>query len=148
MRQSLKPALDVVYAGTSAAIVYSVVNHLNIRGNLYTKPRSVRLIMYSLVVSFFSTTYFMLKDLTTVLFEKRIDNELINKSPIFVEGGKEFYTKMIERNKTLREVMGKRGEKMYTALGNENTYIRSKHIPLVQRKAFFDEKLSGVTLKV
>lgn len=148
MRESLKPGLDVVYAGISTAATYSVANHLNVRGNLYSKPRSVRLVMYSLVATFFCTSYFMLKDLTTILIEKRIDEELINKSPIFAQGGREYYAKMIERNKVLREIMGTRGEKMYTALGNENTIIRTKHIPLVQRKAFFDEKLAEVTLQM
>lgn len=142
MRQSWKLAFDVIFATTSAALVYGISNHLNTKANLYSKPRSVRLVMYALVTTFFATTYFMLTDGVTVYLEKKNDEDLINKNPIFLEGGRDYYTKLIERNLTLREIMGKKGEKLYTALGNDNTYIRTKHIPPVQRKSFFEQKLS------
>lgn len=142
MRQSWKFAFDVIFATSSASLVYGVSNQLNIKTNLYSKPRSVRLVMYALVTTFFTTTYFMLKDTATIYLEKKIDEDLINKNPIFLEGGRDFYSKIIERNKILREIMGKSGQKLYTALGNENTYLRTKHIPLVQRESYFEHKLS------
>lgn len=147
MRQTLKPILDLVYGFTSACFVYGVTTYLNKKGNLYSKPLYLRLIMYGLVTTFSVTTYFMFKDLTTVFLEKRIDDELKKKDIVFIEGGKEFYSQLIERNKTLREIMGVHGEKLYTALGNENNYLRTKHIPLVQRKAFFEEDAPERTLK-
>lgn len=141
MRQTFKPMLDLMYGTSSAMLTYGVSRYINIKSDLYSKPRTVRLIMYSLITTFFCTTYFMLKDLTNIYLEKSVDKELKKTDSIFVEGGKEFYTKLIDRNKILREILGKKGEKMYTALGNDNSYIRTKHLPLVQRKSFFEEKL-------
>lgn len=146
MRQTYKLALDVSYAATTTAATYCVANELNTRFNLYNLPRSTRFVMYFLVSSFFAATYFMMKDITTITFEKIIDQELIDMNPIFREGGKEFYTKLIERNKILRQIMGTLGERKYTALGNENTLIRTKHLPIVQRKAFFEDTQESVNV--
>lgn len=82
--------------------------------------------------------YFMMKDVSQFTIEKRIDEALKKANPIFEEGGKEYYTKIIERNQALRKLLGKQGEIQYTALGNENHFLRIKHIPLVQRKEFFE----------
>lgn len=146
MRQTWKPVLDILYGTTTAMFAYSISNAINVRSNLYSKPRSIRLIMYCLVAIFSCTTYFMLKDLTNVHLEKSIDEELQKTDLIFIEGGKEFYTKILERNKALREILGSKGERMFTALGNENTYLRTKHMPIVQRKSFFENLLAENSL--
>lgn len=146
MRQTLKPLYETVAATMLAMLTYSYCNHLNIKAKLYTKPRSARLALYSLVGTVCFTMYCMIKDVTTVFFEKSIDEELMKKNPIFIEGGKEYYTQIVERNKILREVMGTKGKKLYTALGNENSLIRTRHIQVVQRKAIFEEASPEIRL--
>lgn len=142
MRQSWKPILDTVYGSSSALLIYGVCCYLNERANMLSKPRSIRFTMYAIVAAFFTTSYFMLKDLSTLKIEKTVDEELVNTDPIFIEGGREFYSKIIERNLTLREILEERGRRLYTALGNENSLLRTKHIPIVQRKSLFEKLLN------
>lgn len=142
MRQTWKPFLDTFYGTSLAILLYGVSKQLNEKFKLLSKPRSVRLVMYSLVTLLCITNYFLLKDLTTVYLEGIIDKQLVEKDLIFAEGGQEYYSKIIETNKILRNILGSKGESLYTALGNENHYIRTKTTPFVQRKAFFEEALS------
>lgn len=97
--------------------------------------------MYGLVGLFGFGVYSFCKDYTQVQYDQSVDKELSEKNPIFVEGGKEFYEKSVSRNIALRKLMGRFGEKQYSALGNENFFIRQKCLPLVTRKSFFEEKL-------
>lgn len=87
----------------------------------------------------------MCKDALQGFYEEKVDRELKALNPVFAEGGKVFYEKLLERNKALRVLMGKEGESTYTVTGNENFFLRQKHLPLVQRKAFFEESASSIS---
>ncbi|XP_050303972.1 transmembrane protein 177 [Anthonomus grandis grandis] len=143
MRDSYKLFFDTFYATASVFLTYAGSVTLNQRLNLYSKPRSLRILGYCLIAFVNTANYVMLKDLTQHIYEEKIDKELKELSPIFAEGGKQFYTQILERNKALRVLMGKEGEAKYTVLGNENFLIRTKHLPLVQRKAYFEEQESS-----
>ncbi|XP_018575031.1 transmembrane protein 177, partial [Anoplophora glabripennis] len=138
-RQTPKPLLDTIFATSSCVLAYSLGNFINNKFNLYNKPRGVRVTMYGFVGLFVVGLYTMLKDVSQIYFEENVDRELKQKNTIFVEGGKEYYTKILERNQALRKMMGKEGERLYSVLGNENYLFRTKHIPVVQRKLFFEE---------
>ncbi|XP_066256071.1 transmembrane protein 177 [Euwallacea similis] len=140
MRDSFKLGFDTVYAFFFCSMTYTVCTMLNQKLNLYVKPRGLRFLSYSLIGLFNLGYYVMMKDFTQNYYEEKIDLELKELSPIFAEGGREFYGKILERNKALRVLMGKEGESVYTALGNDNFFLRNKHLPIVQRKAFFEEK--------
>ncbi|XP_066147967.1 transmembrane protein 177 [Euwallacea fornicatus] len=147
MRDSFKLCFDTAYAFFFCTMTYTTSTMLNQKLNLYVKPQALRFFSYGLVGLFSFGYYIMIKDLTQNYYEKKIDLELKELSPIFAEGGREFYTKILERNKALRILMGKEGESVYTALGNDNFFLRNKHLPIVQRKAFFEEK-SGINEEV
>ncbi|CAG9761721.1 unnamed protein product [Ceutorhynchus assimilis] len=139
MRDSLKLYLDISYALVGAALAYFGGTSMNKRLHLQNQPRPVRLVGIGLVAAFSGLNYLMCKDFTQNYYEEVIDRELKELDPIFAEGGKQFYTQILERNKALRTLMGKEGESTYTVLGNENFLFRHKHRPLVQRKIFFEE---------
>ncbi|KAG5886565.1 hypothetical protein JTB14_011277 [Gonioctena quinquepunctata] len=122
-RQTPKLFFDTSYGVATCVTAYGLSSHINRKFDFYAKPLGVRLVIYTLV-------------------EGKIDKELKEKNKIFAEGGKEYYTKILERNKALRHLLGKDGEIKYSVLGNENYLFRNKHLPPVQRKSIFEEQNS------
>lgn len=141
MSQTLKLLYECIYSSLPVFAYYGVTNHFNRKLNLYVRPLALRLVLYALASVLAAGQYFVLKDFTQQYFEKEVDKELAEKNAIFVEGGRETYGKLMARNVALRELMGNAGKKAYTALGNEQTLIRQKHVPLSERRLFFDEAL-------
>lgn len=139
MKQTLKPLIDWFAAGSSCLMVYGISNHINEKFNYYAKPVGFRLLLYTLTGLFCFGTYITIKDGFQLYYEREIDKQLTQEIPTFIKAGEEYYRKILERNKALRKLMGAEGEKSYSALGNENYFFRTKHIPLVDRKAFFEE---------
>ncbi|KAK5642533.1 hypothetical protein RI129_008700 [Pyrocoelia pectoralis] len=139
MRQTPKYFSDLFSSMGLFIGAYSVGNHMNKKYNLYGRSFGLRLCLYGLIGSFALVNYLFIKDATQVYYEKKTDEFLKSKSPVFQEGGKEFYESILNRNKALRSIMGKVGEYHYTLMGNENYGFRQKHLPLVQRRAFFEE---------
>nr|CAH7737938.1 unnamed protein product [Callosobruchus chinensis] len=139
-RQSPKPMLDVFFAMASSIGLYGISNHLNIKFNLYEKPRQLRVTMYGFVVLLMYGVYAMGKDVTQMYFEEKIDKTLKQMDPRFAEGGAEYYRKLLQRNIALRCLMGVEGQKRYSVNGNENSFIRTKHLPLVQRLSIFESQ--------
>ncbi|KAL1517968.1 hypothetical protein ABEB36_001662 [Hypothenemus hampei] len=140
LRYSYKTMIDTFHLIAWMLFTYMGSTTVNQKFNLYSKPKAVRVIGYSLIGLFCGANYIMCKDITQNLYEEKIDKELKQLDPIFAEGGKQFYTQILERNKALRVLMGKEGESTYTVLGNENFLFRNKHSPLVQRKEFFEQE--------
>ncbi|XP_072397557.1 transmembrane protein 177 [Diabrotica undecimpunctata] len=140
-RQTPKPLIDTALNTNLVISTYAISRVLNEKFLFYGRPLPLRFAMYSLVGLFNIGLYVMLKDITQVFYEDRVDKELKKKNKIFLEGGKEFYSKLLERNKALRQLLGKEGESLYSVLGNENYLFRNKHIPLVQRLSAFESQV-------
>ncbi|KAK4877135.1 hypothetical protein RN001_009641 [Aquatica leii] len=139
MRQSPKYFIDFLSSVSLFILAYGAGTHCNARYNLYAKPRFVRIVLYGMLGLFAYLNYIFVKDASQLYYERKTDEYLINKSPVFKEGGKEFYENILNRNRALRTLMGKLGEHNYSPMGNENYFIRQRHLPLVQRKAFFED---------
>lgn len=137
-RESFKPCLDVVIPGMMITLAYLCGRRLNVHYQIDKKHLNTRFTIYCFLCAFVYIYYIFLKDVAQVYAEEQIDEEL-SQIPELAEGGKEYYEKILQRNVALRKLLGKEGENMYTALGNENTLFRTKHVPLVQRKTYFEE---------
>lgn len=109
--------------------------------NLHAGPLSLRAVLYTLVGTFATGTYFLMKDITEVYYESGVDKKLCALGSDFVESGVIFYEKILERNQALRELMGREGENKYSKLGNENFGLRQPRLALIHRKQFFEERL-------
>ncbi|CAG9861829.1 unnamed protein product [Phyllotreta striolata] len=142
-RQTLKPLLNAALSFQTVFLIYAVSRQINERFNFYAQPRSTRMLMYLLVGAFCGGIHAMGSDASQIYYEGKIDKELRQTDQAFVEGGKEFYEKILQRNKALRSLLGKEGERLYTVHGNENYLIRQKHLPIVQRKSSFEEQLAS-----
>lgn len=84
-------------------------------------------------------TWFQLRDSLNTYFEGQVDKQLAKLGPDYVEGGKEFYAKLLKRNMAIRRLMGSEGKRKFNSHGDEINFMRQKRIPLSQRKKFFED---------
>uniref|UniRef100_G3MRC9 Transmembrane protein 177 n=1 Tax=Amblyomma maculatum TaxID=34609 RepID=G3MRC9_AMBMU len=139
-------ARDIYWASTyyveiqSTALSFSVLNcYLMARiANeklpfLSRAPRAVRVAWYGIVAALNATLYICFKDGMSQYWDKKADNRAAALGRDYVEGGIEYYEKVLLRNKALREMLGKEGERSYTSKGNVNRLLRSDHVPLTHR---------------
>lgn len=141
MTQNNKIIYESAYPFTCLFFAYNVSQILNRKLNLYAAPPTIRGFLYTIVGLFSTGTYFLMKDMTEVHYETDTDRRLCELGPDYVESGKIFYEKILDRNQALRELMGSEGEKKYSKLGNENFGIRQPRVALVHRKQYFENKL-------
>ncbi|KAK0098246.1 hypothetical protein PV326_010145 [Microctonus aethiopoides] len=124
--------------------VYVLSAHLNESLSMFDKPRTIRVVMYLVIASFFWGVWAMQKDILTRRYESSVDEKISQLGPKYVKGAVEFYDKMLQRNIALRTLLGTQGEKAYTCKGNEQFIIRMKKLPITHRKNFFEEKLKNL----
>jgi len=84
------------------------------------------------------STWFQFRDGLNTYFEKSVDQELAKLGPDYVEGGKEFYEKILIRNRAMRKILGVQGKKKFNTHGDEIFFIRHKRTPITYRKKFFE----------
>ncbi|XP_045107493.1 transmembrane protein 177-like [Portunus trituberculatus] len=104
---------------TGLLVAYCISLGINKRLNLYAKPRFLRLCLYSIASLFGYSAYVLVKDIDSVASDGRGDGEAAAMGRAYIEGGVEFYEKVLQRNIALRELMGDDGRKIYTAKGND-----------------------------
>ena len=139
MSDTCRPYVYSAYLAISLSSWYALGHFLNKKFNMFARPRTFRILLYSFCGLFTMGSYVAVKDLTETSYERRVDDDLKRKSPIIIDGAKEFYDKLLLRNRSTRTLLGKAGQSHYTAIGNENYLFRRKHIPLLQRKEYFDQ---------
>lgn len=119
---------------TIALIVsYSISLGINKRLDLYAKPRFLRLFLYTIAGLFGYFVYILATDVDSVAIDGACDRAAAAMGRAYAEGGVEFYEKVLQRNMALRELMGSDGEKLYSAKGNDEVLIRTRHLPFTVR---------------
>lgn len=86
--------------------------------------------------------YAFLTDYTQIYYDTKVDKQLSELGPEFIEAGVSFYDKLLKKNIAIRNLIG---ENMYTAQGNEQHLIRQKSLPLTIRRSYFKIKLDEFT---
>ncbi|XP_066497235.1 transmembrane protein 177-like [Hoplias malabaricus] len=83
-----------------------------------------------------AVSYFLSSDALSQWLEFRSDKQAARLSRRYAEGGVEFYDKILSRNKTLRVLMGTKGEEMYAPSGNlfPSSILSLKHAPYTSRR--------------
>ncbi|KAH8010236.1 hypothetical protein HPB51_026288 [Rhipicephalus microplus] len=85
------------------------------------------------VVALHATVYIGFKDAMSQYWDKKADSVAASLGRDYVEGGVEYYEKLLQRNRALRELLGDEGRKYYTSKGNIDRIIRSDHVPITHR---------------
>lgn len=114
--------------------VYSVV--LKQVFGLHGGPVLMRGAVNVLALGIGAVSYFLTSDAVSQWVDYSSDRRAAAVSPEYTRGGVEFYDKILSRNKTLRSLMGQKGEEMYAPSGNlfPAHVLQLKHTPYTSRR--------------
>ncbi|XP_026150367.1 transmembrane protein 177 [Mastacembelus armatus] len=114
--------------------VYSVV--LKQVFGLHTGPMLLRGAVNVLALGIGAVSYFLTSDAVSQWIDLSSDRRAAGVSRDYAKGGLEFYDKILTRNKTLRSLMGQKGEEMYAPSGNifPAHLLQLKHTPYTSRR--------------
>uniref|UniRef100_A0A1A8R518 Transmembrane protein 177 n=1 Tax=Nothobranchius pienaari TaxID=704102 RepID=A0A1A8R518_9TELE len=114
--------------------VYSVV--LKQVFGLHGGPMLLRGAVNIVALGIGAVSYFLTSDALSQWLDYSSDRHAAGVSQEYAKGGVEFYDKILSRNKTLRSLMGKKGEKMYSPSGNlfPANILQLKHTPYTSRR--------------
>lgn len=130
------PVLQAAVAPTclAGAWIYSVA--LKQIFGLFAGSVILRAAVNTLALGLGAASYILASDAVNQRLEFHSDRRAASLSRSYAKGGVEFYEKILERNKTLRVLMGPKGEEMYAPSGNlfPSSLIRMKHAPYTSRR--------------
>ncbi|KAF7669032.1 hypothetical protein LDENG_00256690 [Lucifuga dentata] len=114
--------------------VYSVV--LKQVFGLHGGPALFRGAVNILALSLGAVSYLLTSDAVSQWIDFNSDRHAAGVSREYAKGGVEFYDKILSRNKTLRSLMGQKGEEMYAPSGNlfPANLLQLKHTPYTTRR--------------
>ncbi|KAM6934842.1 transmembrane protein 177 [Xenentodon cancila] len=83
-----------------------------------------------------AVSYLLTSDAVSQWIDYHSDRRAAGVSREYAKGGVEFYDKILSRNKTLRSLMGQKGEEMYAPSGNlfPAHILQLKHTPYTSRR--------------
>lgn len=154
--KSLMPAANVL-------AFYTISQKINQKFNTYAKPAALRGLIYmglgktsrminllndiisaKISGTFMTGIYFFFQDANTHETERNADKTVSSLSLELAEGGVEFYSKLLQRNKMLRELMGTEGDSLFTPSGDVGTLIRTPNVPLTHRLDACKKNLTAI----
>lgn len=114
--------------------VYSVV--LKQMFSLHAGPALFRGAVNVVALGLGAVSYFLTSDAVNQWMDFTSDRRAAGLSRDYAKGGVEFYDKILSRNKTLRSLMGQKGEDMYAPSGNlfPAHLLQLKHTPYTSRR--------------
>lgn len=114
--------------------VYSVV--LKQMFGLHAGPALFRGAVNVVALGLGAVSYFLTSDALNQWIDFNSDRRAAGLSRDYAQGGVEFYDKILSRNRTLRSLMGQKGEDMYAPSGNlfPAHLLQLKHTPYTSRK--------------
>ncbi|KAM9802427.1 transmembrane protein 177 [Syngnathus typhle] len=114
--------------------VYSVV--LKQVFNLHASPVLLRGAVNLVALGLGAVSYFLTADAVAQWSDYRSDRRAAGVSHDYAKGGVEFYDKILSRNKSLRALMGQKGQEMYAPSGNlfPANILQLKHTPYTSRR--------------
>ncbi|XP_061579950.1 transmembrane protein 177 [Cololabis saira] len=114
--------------------VYSVL--LKQVFGLHGGPPLLRGAVNVVAVGIGAVSYLLTSDAVSQWIDHHSDRQAAAVSREYAKGGVEFYDKILSRNKTLRSLMGQKGEEMYAPSGNlfPAHILQLKHTPYTSRR--------------
>ncbi|XP_015436528.1 PREDICTED: transmembrane protein 177 [Dufourea novaeangliae] len=126
-------------------IVYGLYDMIVCRpSKLSPRKNLIRYVFGSIFFIVGIAVWIAIRDLSVYESEIKVDELLSKLGPKYIQGGNEFYNKLLNRNIALRSLLGDDGKKLFTVNGNDNYLIRHRGVPLFYRKSYFDSKLQNI----
>jgi len=142
--QAEEPYFNSLGLALTIAILWTLYSVISYRFRLREGNAIARRTFYTALTLFGTILWFGVKDYRSYQLDKENDEALSRLGAEYIKGGKEFYEKMLIRNRALRSLLGVEGKSIYTVYGNEVSFLRQKHVPLSHRKDFFDSHLRNL----
>lgn len=130
---SILPVIMFSFSAVSGEQLYKKLK-------LHHRPLTLTVTVCSCILLVFVGLTLFLNDGLYFLYDKVAEDQVSSMGVSYLTGGIEYYTKKIERNKALRNLM-KKGHKYYTVGGNENNIWRAKGMPETVKLNMLKEKL-------
>lgn len=136
--------------GLSSIIIIATIlyNRIVYHFNLYNKKPIYRRMILLSVITVALISWFAFKDTVSRHLDNSIDESISKLGLDYNKGGKDFYDNVIKRNVAVRTLMGEKGEKVFSANGNIEYFLRQKSMPYSHRKNFFESKLQNVNYMI
>jgi len=116
-------------------LTYNISRIVNQRLGLFKRPPLIRGIMYVSLLPSMILSYFVIKDAYSCFIDKQLDKKAAQINSDYAAGGVEYYDKMMQRNRALRELNGESGRAMYTGKGDiVHGIVRVKTASIQERR--------------
>lgn len=142
--QTEEPYFNSLTLALTIATIWTFYNLISYKFRLREAKAMVRRTFYVIFILFSPILWFGIKDYRSYQLDRENDEALCRLGTEYIKGGQEFYEKMLSRNRAIRTLAGAEGKGIYTAYGNEKTFLRQKHVPISHRKDFFDSQLRNL----
>ncbi|KAG5326028.1 TM177 protein, partial [Acromyrmex heyeri] len=142
--QAEEPYFNSLWLALTIGTLWTLYNVISYRYKLREGNAIVRRILYATFTLFGAIFWFGVKDYRSYQLDKENDEALCRLGTEYIKGGQEFYEKTLSRNRALRTLLGTDGKSTYTVYGNEENFLRLKHVPISYRKDFFDSHLRNL----
>lgn len=142
--QAEEPYFNSLGLAVIIATLLTLYSFVSYRFRLREGNAMMRRTFYVVFPVFGATLWFGMKDYRSHRLDMENDEALCRLGPEYIKGGQEFYDKLLIRNKALRSLLGTEGKSIFTVHGNEETLLRQKHVPISQRKDYFDSHLRNL----
>ena len=140
--QSQHVVVKTVGVGMVIPTVASLTAHFNERYNVSRYPLRGRLTWYAVTAAMALALTLYTFDQLHRYYEAAVDEAVARLGENYVAGAVEYLGKRMLANRALRELLGEQqGPRVYTAEGNVRHGLWEPHVPLGQRKAFFEAHL-------
>ncbi|XP_018404400.1 PREDICTED: transmembrane protein 177 [Cyphomyrmex costatus] len=142
--QGEEPRFNSLILALTVGTLWTLYNIISYRFRLREGNAIARRTFYVTFTLFGTLFWFGVKDYRSYQLDKKNDEALCRLGNEYIKGGQEFYEKTLIRNRALRTLLGTEGKKIYTIHGNEENFLRLKHMPISYRKDFFDSHLRNL----
>lgn len=140
-KEVYKSAYGLSFSILFATLFYNRVVH---KYNFYQKDKCYRYTLLTFSILIALMLWLAYKDNVSCQLDNSIDESISKLGLNYIEGGKEFYEKLLQRHCAERSLLGDQGKKVFNANGNEEYFLRQRSLPLTHRKEFFEKKFKNI----
>ncbi|XP_018365947.1 PREDICTED: transmembrane protein 177 [Trachymyrmex cornetzi] len=142
--QAEEPYFNSLLLALTIGTLWTLYNVISYRYKLREGNAIARRMLCGTFTLFGAIFWFGVKDYRSYQLDRKNDEALCRLGTEYIKGGQEFYEKTLNRNRALRTLLGTDGKSRYTIHGNEENFLRLKHMPISHRKDFFDSHLRNL----